>query len=223
MILTSIAMEELALSHIMNAEGEKLQYVLKHFESHGDAEDFAVDKILAVNSSVANLLDSVSQNQMLLKGKMEKALNALSNICPEQKKDCKKKCSAAFNAKCVRWCSDHALSWNNFFSHGNCVRLNPDDSSKIEINKKGRYMVNFSVTVKGNYKSDIAVSLQTADKKIIFTTHGGLPRADSKHTVSMSGVLLEISEAEIPFPLFLRLVSSDHLTAETALINIFEI
>lgn len=28
MIIASIAMEELALSHILNAEGEKLQYIL---------------------------------------------------------------------------------------------------------------------------------------------------------------------------------------------------
>lgn len=27
-ILTSIAMEELALSHILNAEGEKIQYII---------------------------------------------------------------------------------------------------------------------------------------------------------------------------------------------------
>ena len=87
MILTSIAMEELALSHIMNAEGEKLQYVLKHFEESGD-KSLAIEKILEVNASISSLLNSVSQNQMLLKNKMEIALNALSNICG--KHDCPK-------------------------------------------------------------------------------------------------------------------------------------
>jgi len=83
MILASIAMEELALSHIINAEGEKLQYVLGTLEKRCDKglrPD--VDEVLKVNQSITCLLDSVSQNQMILKNKMDKALHALSEICP---------------------------------------------------------------------------------------------------------------------------------------------
>ena len=82
MILASIAMEELALSHIMNAEGEKLQSVIKHLESSCGGWEYGVDKLLAVNKSVSDMLDRVSQNQMLLKSKMEKALDALVHVCP---------------------------------------------------------------------------------------------------------------------------------------------
>ena len=80
MILTSIAMEELALSHIMNAEGEKIQYILGTLETR-DGEDPDIDEILCVNQSVTNLLDVVSQNQMLLKSKMEKVLQVLPGRC----------------------------------------------------------------------------------------------------------------------------------------------
>jgi len=76
MILTSIAMEELALSHIINAEGEKLQYVLGTLnESLGEKP--SVEEILAVNKSVKSLLDSVMHNQVILKSKMECAVDAL--------------------------------------------------------------------------------------------------------------------------------------------------
>ena len=75
MIIASIAMEELALSHIVNAEGEKLQYVLGTLP--GSCKPCAsTQEILAVNKSVASLLDTVAQSQMLLKGKLEKALEA---------------------------------------------------------------------------------------------------------------------------------------------------
>ena len=81
MILSSIAMEEVALSHIINAEGEKIQYILSgHGNFCTDSED-----ILAVNKSVTNLLEVVMQNQMLLKGKMEKVLEHLPNPSPAPK------------------------------------------------------------------------------------------------------------------------------------------
>lgn len=83
MILASIAMEELALSHIINAEGEKLQYVLGTLET-SDGKKPTIDELLCINQSISNLLDIVSQNQMLLKSKMDKALQALpgGGPCP---------------------------------------------------------------------------------------------------------------------------------------------
>lgn len=75
-------MEELALSHIMNAEGEKLQYIIGTLES-SNGKNPSIDEILCVNQSISSLLDTVSQNQMLLKSKMERVLQSLPCcICP---------------------------------------------------------------------------------------------------------------------------------------------
>ena len=82
MIIASIAMEELALSHIINAEGEKLQYILGTLP--GSRACAGPQDVLAVNKSVASLLDVVAQNQMLLKNKLEKALEA----CPPPAPPC---------------------------------------------------------------------------------------------------------------------------------------
>lgn len=81
MILASIAMEELALSHILNAEGEKLQYVLGTLET-SKGMDPDTGELLCVNKSINSLLDSVSNNQMLLKSKMDKVIEAQSGGCP---------------------------------------------------------------------------------------------------------------------------------------------
>lgn len=82
MIIASIAMEELALSHIINAEGEKLQYILGTLPGMKPCAE--PQDILAVNKSVACLLDVVAQNQMLLKSKLEKVLEA----CPPPARPC---------------------------------------------------------------------------------------------------------------------------------------
>lgn len=73
MILASIAMEELGLSHIINAEGEKIQYVVNDLMNN-TGEGATVEQVLAVNNSVSSLLDKVMQNQIFLKGKMESVL-----------------------------------------------------------------------------------------------------------------------------------------------------
>ena len=74
-ILSSIAMEELGLSHILNAEGEKLQYILGTLPGlSGPAA--TVEDVLSANESVRNLLKAAVQNQLFLKAKMQGALEA---------------------------------------------------------------------------------------------------------------------------------------------------
>ncbi|NLT57725.1 MAG: hypothetical protein GXX99_02040 [Clostridiales bacterium] len=81
MILSSIALEEVALSHIINAEGEKIQCVLNQLEC-GDGR-FSLQGLLEVNRSVSNLLDIVLQNQLILKNKMDRVLEYLPKPpCP---------------------------------------------------------------------------------------------------------------------------------------------
>ncbi|MCL1914620.1 MAG: hypothetical protein FWG10_12295 [Eubacteriaceae bacterium] len=88
-IFSSIAMEELALSHILNAEGEKLQFVLGTLTAP-DPDDptgppipipgpgnVTVEDIIDINNSVKDMISTVSMSQMFLLGKMSSAMDAL--------------------------------------------------------------------------------------------------------------------------------------------------
>ena len=63
----SIALEEAALAHIMNAEGEKIQAAI--------ANTSDVDKMLAVNASVADMLKNVNQLEQTLLAKLQLLIN----------------------------------------------------------------------------------------------------------------------------------------------------
>lgn len=75
MILSSIAMEELGLSHIMNAEGEKLQYILGTIPGLS-GPSATISDVLSANESVRGVLESAVQNQLFLNAKMQSALNS---------------------------------------------------------------------------------------------------------------------------------------------------
>ena len=79
-IISSIAMEELGLSHIINAEGEKLQYVLGTLEGATPPEPATIEDILNVNESVQKMLETIAYNQMFLKAKFSDALAALNTL-----------------------------------------------------------------------------------------------------------------------------------------------
>ena len=73
-IISSIAAEELSLSHILNAEGEKLQYVLGTLPGLEDAAAF--EEVMKVNRSVQDTLSDVMEQQALLTAKLTAAMTA---------------------------------------------------------------------------------------------------------------------------------------------------
>ena len=73
-IVSSIASEELALSHIINTEGEKTQYAIGSLP--GLVGDSTITDVLDVNNSTGNMLGTVLENQIVLAGKLSSALRA---------------------------------------------------------------------------------------------------------------------------------------------------
>lgn len=63
-IINSVSMQQSAISHIINAEGEKIQKVLT-------LNDVSPDQILKVNRSVEETLRSISQLEFILKAKLQ--------------------------------------------------------------------------------------------------------------------------------------------------------
>lgn len=63
-IIESIALQETALSHILNAEGEKMQAVIA-------MEDISAAELLELNRSVELLVGAVTRLEIILQSKLE--------------------------------------------------------------------------------------------------------------------------------------------------------
>lgn len=68
LILISIALEEMALAHIINAEAEKVQRFVMD-------EEATLEDLFEVNRSVQRTLRNVIKKEMLLQFKLEDALD----------------------------------------------------------------------------------------------------------------------------------------------------
>lgn len=77
LLIVSIALEEISLSHILNAEGEKIQYVLGTLEGK-EPEEILICDVLAVNKSVEKTLRNVIKTEMLLQFKLEDAIELMN-------------------------------------------------------------------------------------------------------------------------------------------------
>ncbi|MBY8913865.1 collagen-like protein [Bacillus sp. YC2] len=75
LLLSSIAMEELGMAHILNAEGEKIHYALGTLPGLTGPPSSLAD-ILNLNESVRDTLDSLMKQELLLGSK----LDSISNI-----------------------------------------------------------------------------------------------------------------------------------------------
>lgn len=77
LLLASIALEELGLAHIINAEGEKLQAVLGTLPGLS-VKATSISGLLSVNREVRRTLQTIIKNQMLLQFKLEDILDVFS-------------------------------------------------------------------------------------------------------------------------------------------------
>lgn len=62
-IIESVALEQTALSHILNAEGEKIQKIV--------AVATTATEMLAVNKSAQNMVNSITRLEIVLQSKLE--------------------------------------------------------------------------------------------------------------------------------------------------------
>lgn len=63
-IITSVALQESALSHILNAESEKMQKII-------GMENITREQLLCVNKSAELMIDVIARLEMILQAKLE--------------------------------------------------------------------------------------------------------------------------------------------------------
>lgn len=73
-IIESVALEQTALSHILNAEGEKLQAIIA-------TVDITPEEMLAANKSVQSMVEAITRLEMLLQAKLGLFSDALTEDC----------------------------------------------------------------------------------------------------------------------------------------------
>ncbi len=76
-IIESVALQQTALAHILNAEGEKLQRAIGNRET-------SYEKILATNKSVESMVGAVTQLEMVLQSKLALFKDCLCEVNEEE-------------------------------------------------------------------------------------------------------------------------------------------
>ncbi len=78
-MIESVALQQTALAHILNAEGEKLQRAIGN-------QELSHERLLATNKSVESMVGAITRLEMVLQSKLalfEECLNATQNECED--------------------------------------------------------------------------------------------------------------------------------------------
>ncbi|WP_223069567.1 hypothetical protein [Paenibacillus caui] len=74
LLFSSVALEEIALSHLINAEAEKLDTLLSRFE-----DELTFSNLLSINHNVQSSLSDIVNKEMLLLNKLENIVKLHKN------------------------------------------------------------------------------------------------------------------------------------------------
>ncbi|OQR53131.1 collagen-like protein [Bacillus sp. CDB3] len=80
LLLSSIALEELGIAHILNAEGEKIQYTLGTLNGITGPGP-SIPDLLNVNKSVQDMLDTAMKQEVLLESKLKTVSDIMGKTC----------------------------------------------------------------------------------------------------------------------------------------------
>ena len=156
MVVASIAMEESALSHILNAEGEKLRYILNRCREASGCED-TPKEILEANESVTRLLDVVAQNQTILRNKLALALNAGGGCppdppcpppCPPTPCPEKSLMRLSLSGNGFLWQTGCPISWEYRGGRSDGARWCVENPAQVELDPGRAWLVNCTFLVR---------------------------------------------------------------------------
>jgi hypothetical protein len=71
LLLASIAAEELALAHVINAEAEKIQFVIGTLHGHKTCPEPTIKDLLLIDRSVEKVLQTIIKKEIILQFKLE--------------------------------------------------------------------------------------------------------------------------------------------------------
>lgn len=234
MLLGSIAMEELALSHIINSEGEKLQYVLGTLEgSAGPLCPPTVEDVLKVNGSIITLLENVAHNQILLKGKLERVLDAKEKCLPPCKPpEPAPGCGEKPYETCVfqgvphaGWKEGEAIAWRPASPCKSCAcACGEGGATSICIDAHRVYLISCTLKLRLQCGEAASIALQgvaengTAQTVLLLEADA----ADERQNVTLSGSAVFDPTCQQPIPTELRLVlcSQDTILLERAVLSL---
>ena len=248
MIIASIAMEECALGHIIDAEKDKLRYVLDKCREacgcHGTSKE-----ILEVNESVTRLLDVVAQNQVILRSKLALALGADGEcppdppcppphppkppggppcpprpprpLCPEPEQ--KSLMQLGLSGNGFLWKNECLIPWEYLGRRGSSLRWSGESPALVELDPGKAYSINCTFNIRDILPMAASgrICLENAG-----TSREPLPLCFSIRCASGEPVTLQYSTLLLPdrvSTVSLRLRSRTPLCVEQAELNIVEL
>jgi hypothetical protein len=204
MILQSIALEEAALSHIINAEGEKIQAAVASVQKK--CCDADMQKLLEINRSVHDVLEQVRDIQMLLKSKMSRALEymprpepphskpePIPKCCPPEKiRACKcvfcEPATSIFKVFRSDWTKNAALNLSRLDFCDDDIQLQRNHCGEsLLVLSKNKYSVEFNLKLQKEAADHVFLECKICENEkeaenIIFSTDEAILTGGFIHT-----------------------------------------